>query len=213
MTDTLGVRPLWLRVYGNVAQPLPADCHHVGHLSLTVGARGVGEVMTMVVAAVSAVLVLSAAMAGAWSWRRSTRSVTAPAHGATSPAPDLESVHIQLRREFAMVAGIAAGLPESVTARIPSLDDRIGVAAHSADRLLTTVRRTPLDAPVVDACARRARRLGSAVVELHRVLVSARLAQAAPADAVTQALVAIDQEVDGLYLEVITAVPSSAEET
>ena len=140
--------------------------------------------------------------------------MTTAERGAAEPARDLETVHLQLRREFAMVAGIAAALPASVAAQAPSLDDRIGIAAHSADRLLQTVRRTLIDAPVVDACVRQAQRVGSAVVGLHRVLAAAKLEPVsnAAADAVMYAVATMDQAVDDLYAEVAAAVPPESAE-
>lgn len=209
MNDILGGRPVWLRVCGRVVQPLPADCHHVGHLSLAAGARGLGDVVTMIVAAVAAVLVVGVAVVGTWSWRRNVRPVTAAERHTVDRPSDLDTVHVQLRREFASVVGIAASLPASVTAHIPLLDDRIGIAAHSTYRLLETVRRAPTDARFVEACVRQAQRVGSAVIGLHRALVAAKLeaASGVSVNAVAQAIVAVDQAVDGLYVEVTMAVP------
>ena len=183
----------------------------VRHLSVATGAGGLGDVMTMVATAVAAVLVVTVVVVGAWSWRRNARPVTAAERDAVDRPSDLETVHIQLRREFVTVTGIAAALPTSVTAQIPLLDDRIGIAAHSTYRLLETVRRAPTDARLVEACVRRAQRVGSAVIGLHRALVAAKLEAASDisVSAVAQAIAAVDQAVDGLYVEVTTAVPPS----
>ena len=211
MNDMSTGRPLWLRVYGGVVQPLSADCRHAGHLSMAAGSRGLGVVMIMAAGTVAAVLVVSVALLGAWSWRRTVRPAAAADRQAGRSPSDLETVHIQLRREFATVAGVAVALPASVTARVPLLDDRIGIAAHSTDRLLETVRRTPTQMPIVGACVRQARLIGAAVVELHHAVVAAKLDPASDAvvDAVERAAAVMDSAVDGLYVEVTTAIPPS----
>ena len=208
-------RPVWLRGYGGVGTPSAVDCHHVCHLSLTAGVRALAlDGATMLATAVTLVLLLTLGLVGRWWWRRTTRSPVPHRRAVAAQPVDLDGLRGQIRREFVTVAGIAAAVPPdaSLCAEVPLLADQIGIAAHSTDRLLSAVTQARVDAPVAYACVERARRIAAAVIGLHTALLAATR-QPSSVDAARVVATAVDEldaAVDGLYIEVTTAVPPHA---
>lgn len=204
-------RPVWIRAYGSVVAPPPADCHHVCQLSLAAGVRGLGDGVTMIGAAAVALLVVSLTLVGGWWWRRAGQVPVATRRDRATSPDALDSVRLHLRREFATVAGIAAALPPDtpLAVEVPLLADQIGIAAHGTDRLLDAVRHARVDARAAQACVERARRVAAAVIGLHSALVAATRepGPGLATRAVAQAVDELDAAVDGLYIEVTTLAP------
>jgi hypothetical protein len=130
---------------------------------------------------------------------------------------DLARLREEVGREFdlaavaaADVSGRAAGVEQASL-----LDERIGLAAHSTDRLLHSVLAADLGEQAVRACAAQATRVGAAVAHLHTVAIAAVRETTAEniAPQLAAAVEQVEQAVDGLYTAVAAVLPPAPGDT